>query len=75
MPDIKNVDVPGIFSKSEFERLHKQAKVLSLQEKLKMKQESENLRQKLEMESQMRKDVLIKAQQNLQKAAESSVYF
>lgn len=73
IPDKKNIDVPGIFSKTEYERLNKNAKVVTLEDRLRMKQDADNLRDKLEMESQKRKDVLIKAQQNLQKAAEASV--
>ncbi|KAI4466652.1 nasopharyngeal epithelium specific protein 1 [Holotrichia oblita] len=62
VPNPDPIDIPGILPMSEFQRLKKQAHVLTTKAKIEMMENAQEERVKLQEESQKRKEVLMKAQ-------------
>ncbi|KAJ8924075.1 hypothetical protein NQ315_006856 [Exocentrus adspersus] len=62
VPSRQPLDVPAILPNSEFQRLKKQAQVVTLQDRMAMLEEAERQKNALAMESAMRKENLLKAQ-------------
>ncbi|XP_018567077.1 cilia- and flagella-associated protein 45 [Anoplophora glabripennis] len=62
VPSRVPLDVPGILPNSEFQRLKKQAHVVTVQDRMTMLEEAERQKNKLAMESALRKENLLKAQ-------------
>ncbi|VEN62981.1 unnamed protein product [Callosobruchus maculatus] len=71
VPNRSPIDRPVVVADSEFDRLKKQSKVVTLQEKIAMLEETERQKNQLQMESTMRKEALMKAQK-IQKAVPGS---
>ncbi|XP_074039768.1 cilia- and flagella-associated protein 45 [Leptinotarsa decemlineata] len=71
VPNRYPIDRPAILGTSEFQRLKKQAHVVTLKDRVEMIEEAERQKNQLQMESMMRKDNLLKAQKE-QKAAPGS---
>ncbi|CAG9830752.1 unnamed protein product [Diabrotica balteata] len=62
VPDRAPIETPAILTTNEFKRLEKQAKVMTLNEKMQMIQDAEKQRNQIQQESLARKDWLMKTQ-------------
>ncbi|XP_068894939.1 cilia- and flagella-associated protein 45-like [Tenebrio molitor] len=58
VPDRNPIDIPGILPKSEFERLKNQAHIVTLKDRMMMLDEAEQKKNKLQQESEKRKEFL-----------------
>ncbi|XP_050294792.1 cilia- and flagella-associated protein 45-like isoform X2 [Anthonomus grandis grandis] len=64
VPKREPIDRPGILPLSEFQRLKHQAHVITLEDKMRMIEEGEREKNKLVMESTLRKEQLLKTQKH-----------
>ncbi|RZC35120.1 Trichoplein domain containing protein [Asbolus verrucosus] len=62
VPDRNPIDTPGIFPKSQFQRLKKEAHIVTLKDRMTMLEEAEQKKNQLQLESEQRKEMLRKAQ-------------